>query len=47
MESIPISVLTVKQYANDQNISVQAVYSRIKKGKVKFRKIGSLHLIEA
>jgi len=47
MESIPISVLTVKQYAKDQNISVQAVYSRIKKGKVKFRKIGSLHLIEA
>ena len=47
MESIPVKVQTVKQYATDQNISVQAVYSRIKRGKVKFRKIGSLHLIEA
>lgn len=41
-----IKIKTVKQYADDNNVSVQAVYQSIKRGNLKTRKLGSTILIE-
>lgn len=40
------SFMTVKEYAEKNNISVQAVYQRIKNNKLTCKKIGSMHLVE-
>ena len=40
------SLISVKEYAEIENISVQAVYQRIAKNSVKFQKIGSVFLVE-
>jgi excisionase family DNA binding protein len=39
-------LISVKEYAKINNISVQAVYQRIAKNSVKFQKIGSVFLIK-
>lgn len=36
---------TVKDYAEVNNITVQAVYERIKKGKLDIKKLGSFILV--
>jgi hypothetical protein len=36
---------TVAEYAEEQNITVQAVYHRAKTGKIKSRKIGTVLLV--
>jgi predicted DNA-binding protein YlxM (UPF0122 family) len=41
MEYIP-----VKEYAELANITVQAVYQRIKKKRLEYKKIGSFHLVK-
>ena len=41
MEFIP-----VKEYADREKISVQAVYKRIKKNRLEFKKIGTFHLVK-
>lgn len=41
-----ISFISVKEYAEIEKISVQAVYQRIAKGTVKFQKIGSVFLVQ-
>ena len=38
--------IPVKEYANRHGITVQAVYQKLKKGKLKGKKIGSYQLIE-
>ncbi|MDB4301962.1 hypothetical protein N9924_00195 [bacterium] len=38
--------LTVKEYADLEEITVQAVYKRIAKGSVVFKKLGSMFLIK-
>jgi len=38
--------ISVKEYADLEGITVQAVYSRIAKGTVKFQKVGSVFLIK-
>jgi len=40
------NMITVKEYAKKEGVSVQAVYNRIAKGLVKFVKIGSTFLVE-
>lgn len=37
---------TVKDYATEHNITVQAVYKKVKSGKVKHKKMGSYILID-
>ncbi len=37
---------TVQEYAVAKEITVQAVYKRIKSGKIKTRKVGTLTLID-
>lgn len=41
----PKGMQTVKEYADSQSITVQAVYKRIKAKTIKFRKVGSVYLI--
>lgn len=38
--------MPVKDYAAKKDISVQAVYQMIKRGNLKFKKIGSYTLVE-
>ena len=38
--------ISVKEYADKEGITVQAVYSRIAKETVKFKKIGNVFLIK-
>jgi predicted DNA-binding protein YlxM (UPF0122 family) len=38
--------ITVKEYADKEKISVQAVYKRIKKNRLQYKKIGSFHLVK-
>jgi hypothetical protein len=38
--------LPVKDYANKHNMTVQNVYQRLKRGKLKGKKIGNYQLIE-
>ena len=46
MDTIKIeNWMTVNEYADKHEISVQAVYKAIKKGKLKTRKLGSLMLV--
>lgn len=37
---------TVKEYAENQGVSVQYVYKLIREKKIKFKKIGSVYLIK-
>lgn len=39
--------MTVKEYAERNNISVQAVYQSVKRNTIEFKKIGSLVLIKS
>ena len=38
--------ISVKDYADLEGITVQAVYNRIAKGTVKFQKIGNVFLVK-
>lgn len=46
MEVEKIKYIPVKDYAEKHNMSVQNVYQRIKRGKLKGKKIGSYQLIQ-
>ena len=47
IEQIPLAKFkTIKDYATEKGISVQAVYKRIKSGKLKSKKLGSYILID-
>lgn len=38
--------MTVKEYADKHGCSVQNIYPKIRRGTVKFKKIGSVHLVK-
>lgn len=44
--SVLTKYMTVQEYAVDKGISVQAIYKKIKYGKLKTRKLGKLILID-
>jgi hypothetical protein len=39
--------ISVKQYADSENITVQAVYQRIERKEIKTERVGSIILVEA
>lgn len=40
------SYMTIKEYSDKKRVSVQAVYQKIKRGGLEFKKIGSFYLVK-
>tara|TARA_Y100000310_G_C20466802_1_gene708050 strand:+ start:82 stop:234 length:153 start_codon:yes stop_codon:yes gene_type:complete len=46
IETVNERFMTVKEYAGQNNVSVQSVYQSIKRGAIEVKKIGSLILVK-